>query len=168
MENQTPQEALRELASRKDAKRPKRARLRQLLPEIEAAQAAGATNAEIVETLNAQGIDLTLSAFQTALSRIRNPSPSKRRQGASEATPCPTQAGAHGAPAGPAQATRAGAAEPATTGKSEQAEIPTHGDDGLPLTAKQRRELTADQYVPRSGAGTLSPRIQRLLNKDTK
>ncbi|MCL1574877.1 hypothetical protein [Xanthomonas nasturtii] len=168
MENQTPQEALRELASRKDAKRPKRARLRQLLPEIEAAQAAGATNAEIVETLNAQGIDMTLSAFQTALSRIRNPSPSKRRQGASEATPYPNPAGARGAPAGQVQATRSGAAEPATTGKPEQAEPPTHGDDGLPLTRKQQRELVADQFVPRAGTGPLSPRMQRLLNKDTK
>lgn len=168
MEHQTPQEALRELAARKDAKRPKRARLRQLLPEIEAAQAAGVSNAEIVETLNAQGIDLTLSAFQTALSRIRNPRPSQRRLSAGEATHRPTPAPPSGGPAGRAEAPRAAAAEPATTGKPEQADLPTHGPDGLPLTAKQKRELVADQFVPRGGSASTNPRLQRLLKKDAK
>ncbi|CAD2265247.1 hypothetical protein X12_004520 (plasmid) [Xanthomonas arboricola] len=167
MENKTPKEALLELASRKDGRRPKRAQLRQLLPEIEAALAAGAGYAEIVETLNAQGIEMTVSAFRTALFHIRKPTPSKRRHGAREALPHPTPAGAPGAPAGP-QATRSGAAESATTEKPEPAEVPTHGPDGLPLTRKQQRELVADQFVPRAGSGPRSPRIQKLLNKDTK
>lgn len=46
-------------------------RLRELLPEIEAAQIAGNTNKAIVETLNAQGLDIALASFPTMLHRAR-------------------------------------------------------------------------------------------------
>lgn len=51
--------------------RTKMGRLRELLPEIEAAQIAGNTNKTIVETLNAQGLDITVASFPTMLHRAR-------------------------------------------------------------------------------------------------
>ncbi len=59
-------------------------RLRELLPEIEAAQIAGNTNKAIVETLNAQGLDITLASFPTMLHRARKglkkPMPEKTKE----------------------------------------------------------------------------------------
>lgn len=49
----------------------KAARIRALLPQIEAAQTAGASNAQIVEKLNRTGLTITLRTFETTLSRVR-------------------------------------------------------------------------------------------------
>lgn len=57
--------------AKESAGRTKMARLREILGEIEMAQQAGVSNARIVETLNAQGFDLTLKTFETMLYRIR-------------------------------------------------------------------------------------------------
>lgn len=57
--------------AKESAGRTKTARLREILGEIETAQQAGVSNARIVETLNAQGFDLTLKTFETMLYRIR-------------------------------------------------------------------------------------------------
>lgn len=62
--------------AKESAGRSKTARLREILGEIETAQQAGVSNARIVETLNAQGFDLTLKTFETMLYRIRK----KQRQ----------------------------------------------------------------------------------------
>lgn len=51
--------------------RSKVAQLREVYPYIEAAKRAGFKNLKILETLNAQGFDLTLKAFEMLLYRIR-------------------------------------------------------------------------------------------------
>jgi hypothetical protein len=67
---ETVADALKKLAS-EDGSRSKTARLREVLPEIEAAQKAGVRNQKIVETLNAHGFELNLKTFETTLYRIR-------------------------------------------------------------------------------------------------
>ncbi len=49
----------------------KAALIRRYLPQIEAAQAAGATNAEIVDAFHRSDIDIPLSTFESTLSRVR-------------------------------------------------------------------------------------------------
>ena len=51
--------------------RSKTARLRDLLPQIEASQAAGVTHKKILETLNQQGLDLKPKAYSVILWRLR-------------------------------------------------------------------------------------------------
>jgi len=51
--------------------RSKAARLRELLPQIEAAQAAGVKHALILESLNAHGLDLSLKSYSVMLHRLR-------------------------------------------------------------------------------------------------
>lgn len=53
------------------ANRSKIAQLREVFAHIEVAQRAGVKNAKIVETLNEQGFDLTVKAFEMMLHRIR-------------------------------------------------------------------------------------------------
>ena len=70
MDRSPAEKALLALA-KEDAGRTKTARLREMLDTIEATKRAGVSNARIVETLNAQGFDLTLKTFETTLYRIR-------------------------------------------------------------------------------------------------
>lgn len=70
MDTSPAEKALLALA-KEDAERTKTARLREMLDTIEATKRAGVSNARIVETLNAQGFDLTLKTFETMLYRIR-------------------------------------------------------------------------------------------------
>lgn len=70
MDKSPAEQALLALA-KEDAGRTKTARLREMLGAIEATKQAGVSNARIVETLNAQGFDLTLKTFETMLYRIR-------------------------------------------------------------------------------------------------
>lgn len=70
MEKASIAEALRALASDSES-RSKISRMRELYPDIEAAQKAGVTNSKIVETLNSQGLDVTLKTFETMLYRLR-------------------------------------------------------------------------------------------------
>jgi hypothetical protein len=63
---------LRALAETKAKDPPtKTGRLRALLPEVEAALAAGATHAEVVEKLRAFGLDMTVAVFGKTLERLR-------------------------------------------------------------------------------------------------
>ena len=50
----------------------KAAAIARLLPKIEAAQAAGASNGEIVAELNRSGLTISLRTFETTLSRVRH------------------------------------------------------------------------------------------------
>lgn len=52
-------------------KRTKTGRVRELLPEIEAAQAAGYANEDIAKALAKQGLDVTKKTLETMLYRIR-------------------------------------------------------------------------------------------------
>jgi hypothetical protein len=70
MEKASIAEALRALASDSE-NRTKIGRLRELYPDIETAQKAGVSNSKIVETLKAQGLDVTLKTFETMLYRLR-------------------------------------------------------------------------------------------------
>lgn len=64
--------ALRALANDSTKVTKKTARLRQLLPEIEALQAAGVSHEHILEALNKSGFDLKMSAYSSMLWRIRH------------------------------------------------------------------------------------------------
>jgi hypothetical protein len=57
--------------SRSNAARTKAARLRELLPEIEAAQAAGVKHEHILDALNAHGFDLSKKSYSVMLWRLR-------------------------------------------------------------------------------------------------
>ena len=63
-------ENLDALANRKTTPS-KAALIRQHLAQIEAAQTAGATNTEIVEAFRRSGVEISLSTFESTLSRCR-------------------------------------------------------------------------------------------------
>lgn len=70
----------------------KTAALRMLLPEIEAAMARGVSQAELVQSLAAAGLTLTLDQLRVILYRIRRPKrkpPDAKSQAAPPATPIP-------------------------------------------------------------------------------
>jgi len=70
MGNNELSEQLRVLAS--DAKkRSKAARLRDVVDDVEAALAAGVQRSAVVETLAKNGLEMTLSTFDSSLRRIR-------------------------------------------------------------------------------------------------
>ncbi|MEJ7806874.1 MAG: hypothetical protein WKG03_13260 [Telluria sp.] len=58
-------------ASPDDPTRSKAARLRAVLPEVEAALAAGTSRARVLETLHAHGLEMTHAVFNTTLRRLR-------------------------------------------------------------------------------------------------
>jgi hypothetical protein len=58
-------------ASPDDTTRSKAARLRAVLPAVEAALAAGTSREKVLETLRAHGLDMTLAVFNTTLRRLR-------------------------------------------------------------------------------------------------
>lgn len=64
--------ALQELAA-EHARSPKSqtARLREVLDDVEAALAAGASHAAVLATLHAQGFTFTLRSFESTLGRLR-------------------------------------------------------------------------------------------------
>lgn len=66
----TLEEKLVALANRESAPS-KAALIRRHLPQIEAAQAGGATNAEIVDAFRSSGVEMSLSTFESTLSRAR-------------------------------------------------------------------------------------------------
>lgn len=129
--------------------RTKTARLREILGEIETAQQAGVSNARIVETLNAQGFDLTLKTFETMLYRIRK----KQRQ--TTATPAGLGHDQGKPPATHAIPTlrNADEATPAT-----EPEPPEVGQ----LSLKQRGERKADQYMK---PGIANPLLKKKLKE---
>ena len=58
-------------ASPDDPTRSKAARLRAVLPAVEAALAAGTSRARVRETLRAHGLEMTHAVFNTTLRRLR-------------------------------------------------------------------------------------------------
>jgi hypothetical protein len=68
--NKSDIEALRELTS-EPKNQTKMGRLRGLFDEIEKAKEAGVSNIKIVETLNAQGLDINLKTFESMMYKIR-------------------------------------------------------------------------------------------------
>lgn len=143
--------------SRSSAARTQMARLRELLPEIEAAQAAGVRHACIVQALNAHGFALSMKSYSVMLHRLRQQR--ARAGGASAAAQAPLSTAqvalgtpASGAPQPPAvpqpsgpppHRSDAGAAQAATPGQSASAQ-PAPGQVGQP----QRFDWEALKNVP--------------------
>jgi len=77
MGNNKLSEQLKELASDATDKRSKVARLRDVVDDVEAALAAGVLRSAVVETLAANGLEMTLATFDSSLRRIRQKRGSK-------------------------------------------------------------------------------------------
>lgn len=71
MEKKTLLDALSSPADGVSVKRTKTGRLRELLPEIEAAQAAGYSNEDIAKSLTSRGLEIDKKTLETMLYRIR-------------------------------------------------------------------------------------------------
>lgn len=82
MDADRARQGLRELASA--VRRSKTQLLLEVLPDVEAALAAGATRAEVLQRLQAAGLVMSQATFGSALARLRK----QRRQGGA---PSPTQ-----------------------------------------------------------------------------
>jgi len=59
-------------------------RIKALLPDIEAAFAAGATRKAVVEVLNSEGIEISPEVFSTYMARLKNSPPPKARSDSTE------------------------------------------------------------------------------------
>jgi hypothetical protein len=72
MDTEKVSAALRELAAEYAGNpRSETARLREVLDDVEAAVAAGASHAAVLEILHARGFTLTASSFESTLARLR-------------------------------------------------------------------------------------------------
>ena len=74
--------ALAELCGSKE--RPVAARLREVLPMIEAALSAGATRKQVLKVLNENGFQLELGVFVTNLHRLRKKGKQQRQKSAAK------------------------------------------------------------------------------------
>lgn len=54
-----------------DKARPKAARLRDVIEDVEATLASGVSRAKVLSALNEHGLDMTMKTFETTLKRIR-------------------------------------------------------------------------------------------------
>lgn len=116
----TAAQALQAL-SRSSTARTQVARLRELLPDIEAAQAAGVKHQHILEALNEHGFTLSMKAYSVMLYRLRQ----TRAKSAGASVPT-------GAPQSAAQTPVA----PATTGKPSDAQHPPAAPGPSPSAPK--------------------------------
>ena len=73
--------------SRSSTARTQVARLRELLPDIEAAQAAGVRHQHILDALNAHGFALSMKAYSVMLHRLRQARAKNPQAGAAAGTP---------------------------------------------------------------------------------
>ncbi|WP_143137149.1 hypothetical protein [Burkholderia ubonensis] len=92
MNEPTRRDALRELAEQPTANFRVSTLVRQRLNDIEAAQANGHSNAQIVEAINKEfGVSIKLKTFEQALWRIRNAQVSKTQRKAKSLRPATSQ-----------------------------------------------------------------------------
>lgn len=87
METEKAAESLRGLASSADVNRSKIGRIRELVPHIEDAKAAGVSLEKVLETLNANGLDMKMQSFKSMLYRIRKEKKKLPAANAANATP---------------------------------------------------------------------------------
>jgi len=120
-------EALRALANDGTKVTKKTARLRKLMPQIDALQAGGITHEAILEALNKGGLDLKMGAYSTMLWRIRH---GKSKPPPSAAPPAPKAVTE--APKGE------GSNTPEPGQEKEVSEI---------IETRQRREARADRFI---------------------
>lgn len=132
MENNAVAASLRALATANQG-RSKIGRIRELYPEIENAKKAGVSLEKILETLNEQGLDMKLASFKTMLHRVRKEVVVDKK--AMPAIPQPASF---------------------TPRKDDFPQVPENevvgadsvsNDDLEGLSAKQRREKRADQFI---------------------
>lgn len=150
MNKKSDREALRELIS-EPKNQSKMGRLRGLFDEIETAKAAGIKNSKILETLNAQGLDLNLNTFETMLYNIRKERKRKLNK-TTAATPVDNKL--ENERRNPNKTME----DIAAINKDKNED----NEDLSGLTAKQRRERIADKYMNK---GTNNPLLQKILDK---
>jgi hypothetical protein len=114
--------------SRSNAARTKAARLRELLPEIDAAQAAGVKHEHILETLNAHGFDLSKKSYSVMLWRLRQQA---KRLGSPRTAIAPASA--------------------AAADKATPANAPSPADGTSPTSASSSASTPAPQAAPKPG-----------------
>lgn len=130
--------------------RSKNAQLRGIYPYIEAAKRAGLTNSKIVETLNAQGLELTLRSFEMHLYRIRK----SGLANGNDAMPLANTQKKEG----PIQHQTT---PPSQTGSNTHAEMQLPSSEELAgLDKKQRRERLGEQFIPREHTSPFLKRIK--------
>ncbi len=130
--------------------RSKVAQLREVYPYIEAAKRAGFKNSKIVETLNAQGFELTLKSFEMLLYRIR--------KAAQECAHKPTPPSPFPQEKGTRQNQSNHLTPPNPSSSAAQQRAVTEGLEGL--DKKQRRERLADQFITPELTNPLLKRIK--------
>jgi len=134
MDKQAIAERLQLLAT-DDTKRSKAARLREIIEDVERALAAGARRADVLATLRAHGLEMSLSTFETTLKRLR----AQRGRGPAVTPATPPVA---------ATLSRPAAATGATAGDALD---PTLGRDGLDRIIQSKPDLVAlARYANRS------------------
>ncbi|MEP9558701.1 hypothetical protein QYG33_21795, partial [Xanthomonas euvesicatoria] len=112
------------------------AKLRALFPVIEAKIAAGIRHADILDSLHAAGIDVSMATYKGTLQRLRK----EAQQTAAPGTPAPTFGAAVATPAAaPAPPTAAPASAP-RAGKTEQ----PAGPIGAPVKAPKFQPVGPD------------------------
>lgn len=152
MKKESVIDALVELANGLES-RSKIAQLREVYPYIEAAKRAGFKNSKIVETLNAQGFDLTLKSFEMLLYRIRKAQPSGTQDTLPSLPPhLQFEKGTH-------------QNQPRSLTQSHESNAPADHQglviDGLAgLDKKQRRERLGDQFITPEHTNPLLKRIK--------
>lgn len=100
MDHETLAAELRALAATpSSAAGSKTARLRALLPEVEAALGAGHTQAEVLDKLRAHGLVMSLPVFNKTLHRLRAKAGTPKRAAKAAATAPPARPVASAAPA---------------------------------------------------------------------
>lgn len=148
--------ALRSLAEG-TGNRSEAARLRDLLPDIEATLQAGVKRSAVLEALHAQGFTMTMKGFENTLYRLR-----KEKTKALPATIVIQQKTQE--LAAPASKTES----PKQEGTHHQQEIEIEPENLDGLTAKQRREIEANKYIPADGPASASAATRKLLERKTK
>jgi hypothetical protein len=129
--------------------RSKIGRLRTWLPVIEATLKAGVSLEVILGELNSQGLNMKFGAFKTALYRIRKEKPDQTITTMPAASPP-----ANSTPKG-AIATTAAEPKPET----EEAELTSESSENL--SARERREKLASQYITPESSNSLLKRLQK-------
>ncbi len=136
--------------------RTKTAQLREVFPHIEEAKRAGLTNAKIVETLNAQGFDLTVKSFEMLLYRIRKRQSSSPISSAEEPTSLPvTSPHMKGT-----QQSSLSLPSPGRSWSTDQITPEKPLDELGGLDKKQRRERLADRFITPEHTNPLLKRIK--------
>ena len=137
-----------------DKRRPETARLRDVFNDVEAALAAGISQADVLAELHQCGYTMTMASFKSALQRIRKE----------------LLDGNKTKPVFPARAVTSLSFAPKTKAPSDAAELlqgpVTGANDGNELDGlaeKQRREKIADRYI----RDAENPLLKRIL-KDKK